>query len=339
MVLQRKISVHTEIPEEELAIGELIGEGNAGAVYRGVWRGKYVAIKQFKKEIPFEDFIKELSIMSLVQHPNLVKCYGGVTNGKKWIVDELMQVNLSQVLLNKHIQIDYGIIAEIAINAAAGIDYLHNHCNLIHRDLKSMNLLINTYKTHLEVKVCDFALSRVISKKEQMTGQVGTVSWTAPEVLVGRKKYNEKADVYSFGIILWELVTRREPYKEMNPVQVILDVTRGKREAIPKECPPELKRLINACWAAKYKQRPSMSSVIQYLRKFHKGLSSVDKAQITLNVTTLIGSSQKSESSDVPLKNPSQSSELNISQTEEQPHKFRSSQITEPISETTSEED
>jgi serine/threonine protein kinase len=288
MVAQRKIFVHTEISPEELTIGELIGEGTGGVVYRGTWRDKHVAIKQFNKDISYEDFIRELSIMCVVQHQNLVQCYGGVsTPNKKWIVDELMQVNLSQVIAAKNVPIDHGMIAEIAINAAAGIEYLHNHCNLIHRDLKSMNLLINTHKTHLDVKVCDFAFSRVINKKEQMTGNVGTVSWMAPEVLE-KKKYNEKADVYSFGVILWELVSREVPFGNCEPFTVIMDVTKGKRLPIPKECPSDLKRLITACWSPRPKHRPSMANIIQALRKFHKSLPSTDKAQVTLNVTNII---------------------------------------------------
>jgi len=217
-----------------------------------------------------------------------------------------MQVNLSQILAAKSVPIDYGMVAEIAINAAAGIDYLHHHCNLIHRDLKSMNLLINTHKAHLDVKVCDFALSRVINKKEQMTGNVGTVSWTAPEVLEARKKYNEKADVYSFGMILWELVSREIPFKDVVPMAVILEVIKGKRPIIPKECPADLKRLITACWSPKPKQRPSMSNIMQMLRKFHRGLALTDKAQVTLNVTNIIAHAPKRRDSvrtalEVPL--------------------------------------
>jgi len=265
-----------------------------------------VGIKQFKKDITYEEFIKELSIMCVVQHPNLVKCFGGVTTGnRKWIVDELMQMNLSQVLAAKSVPIDNGMIAEIAINAAAGIDYLHHHCNLIHRDLKSMNLLINTHKTHLDVKVCDFALSRVINKKEQMTGNVGTVSWTAPEVLEARKRYNEKADVYSFGIIVWELVSREIPFKDINPMAVILDVIKGKRPPLPKDCHADLKRIITSCWSPKPKQRPSMSTVVQLLRKFHRGLPLNEKAQVTLNVTQIIAHTRRDSSTtalaEVPL--------------------------------------
>jgi len=198
------------------------------------------------------------------------------------------------VLATKNVPLDQGIITEIAISAASGIDYLHNHCNLIHRDLKSMNLLINTYKTHLDVKVCDFAFSRIINKKEHMTGNIGTVSWMAPEVLE-MKKYNEKADVYSFGVILWELVSREIPYSKTESFTIIMDVIKGKRLVVPRDCPTELKRLITACWSPKPKHRPSISNIIQTLKKFHKSLPLYEKAQLTLNVTNIIVSNGLSD--------------------------------------------
>jgi hypothetical protein len=92
------------------------------------------SFKEFRKDIPFKEFIREISLNCVIEHPNLVKSIGGVTkNGKMIIVQELMQANLADVLAEKSIQLDSGIILEVALQAAEGIWHLHSHCNLIHR--------------------------------------------------------------------------------------------------------------------------------------------------------------------------------------------------------------
>eukprot|EP01125_Pyxidicula_operculata_P008821 TRINITY_DN2925_c0_g5_i2.p1 TRINITY_DN2925_c0_g5~~TRINITY_DN2925_c0_g5_i2.p1 ORF type:complete len:1202 (-),score=224.82 TRINITY_DN2925_c0_g5_i2:74-3679(-) len=300
-VVSHKIFVHHEIDERDITFGEIVGEGGEGTVYRGTYDGKHVAIKKFKSEVKIDDFIKELSIMSLVQHPNLVYCYGGVTkDGKKWIVSELMQTNLNIILNEPSISLDLGMITEIAVMASHGIDYLHSHCNLIHRDLRSMNLLINTHRTHLDVKVCDFGVSRIISKKE-MTGNIGTVAWVAPEVFEG-KKYSEKADIYSLGMILWELVTRQQPFADKSSFAIPISVIKGERPLIPKDCPGTLKRLIRSCWGNRSKQRPSAAKIIHVLTKFHKTLPSADKAQTTIALTNVIGFVKRNSSNITKIK-------------------------------------
>lgn len=106
----------------------------------------------------------------------MVKCYGGCTkNGKMFIVQELMQANLTEILAEKSIELDLGIKIKIALDLAQAMSFLHTTCNLIHRDLKSLNLLVNATKDNFVVKVCDFGVSRVIDKRKTMTGNVGYV--------------------------------------------------------------------------------------------------------------------------------------------------------------------
>jgi serine/threonine protein kinase len=141
--------------------------------------------------------------------------------------------------------------------------YLHHgHPPVLHRDLKSANLLLDDAYT---VKVCDFGLSRLKAQARSMTGNCGTVQWMAPEVLANMD-YDERADVFSYGIILWELLSRECPYEGMTAIQCALAVlNRDKRPDIPKWCPPAFHALIKACVKKDPKERPDFSSIIQTL--------------------------------------------------------------------------
>lgn len=152
------------------------------------------------------------------------------------------------------------LVRRVSCGAARGMAYLHSgDPPVLHRDLKSANLLLDESYT---TKVCDFGLSRLKAQARSMTGNCGTVQWMAPEVLANRT-YDEKADVYSFGIILWELLARECPYEGMTPIQCALAVlNRDKRPEIPKWCPPGLHALIKSCVKKEPSERPSFSQII-----------------------------------------------------------------------------
>lgn len=152
------------------------------------------------------------------------------------------------------------LVKRVACGAARGMAYLHSgNPPVLHRDLKSANLLLDESYT---TKVCDFGLSRVKAQERSMTGNCGTVQWMAPEVLANQS-YNEKADVYSFGIILWELLSRECPYDGMTAIQCALAVlNRDKRPEIPKWCPPALHALIKSCAKKEAEHRPSFAQIL-----------------------------------------------------------------------------
>ena len=152
------------------------------------------------------------------------------------------------------------LVKRVACGAARGMAYLHSgNPPVLHRDLKSANLLLDESYT---AKVCDFGLSRLKEQERSMTGNCGTVQWMAPEVLANMS-YNEKADVYSFGIILWELLSRECPFDGMSPIQCALAVlNRDKRPDIPKWCPPSLHALIKSCIKKEANHRPSFVQII-----------------------------------------------------------------------------
>jgi len=152
------------------------------------------------------------------------------------------------------------LVKRVSCGAARGMAYLHSgKPPVLHRDLKSANLLLDESYT---TKVCDFGLSRLKAQSRSMTANCGTVQWMAPEVLANRS-YDEKADVFSFGIIVWELLSRECPYDGMTAIQCALAVlNRDKRPEIPKWCPPGLHALIKSCIRKDPSERPTFAEVI-----------------------------------------------------------------------------
>lgn len=153
------------------------------------------------------------------------------------------------------------LVKRVACGAARGMAYLHSgKPPILHRDLKSANILLN--ESYVP-KVCDFGLSRLKAQERSMTGNCGTVQWMAPEVLANQA-YNEKADVFSYGIICWELLTGECPYEGMSPIQCALAVlNRDQRPEIPKWCPPQLRALIKSCVKKAPNERPTFGQIIE----------------------------------------------------------------------------
>lgn len=155
------------------------------------------------------------------------------------------------------------LVKRVAVGAARGMAYLHSgKPPILHRDLKSANILLGESYT---AKLCDFGLSRLKARERSMTGNCGTVQWMAPEVLANQA-YNEKVDVYSYGIICWEMLTRQCPYDKMTPIQCALAVlNQDKRPEIPRWCPPQLQVLIRGCVKRDPDERPSFQQVLAAL--------------------------------------------------------------------------
>jgi len=169
----------------------------------------------------------------------------------------------------------WGKILRIAQGIVQGMTYLHGHRPepVLHRDLKSSNLLCDE---GFNIKICDFGLARLKKaanatgtqahystrlQQATMTGNCGTVQWMAPEVLRS-ERYSETADVYSFGVILWELLARNCPYDGMNQVQVAVSVVQeARRPVLPAWCPSKYRQLVEACWHQDPRQRPGFKDI------------------------------------------------------------------------------
>jgi len=166
-------------------------------------------------------------------------------------------------LRDKSIALDLPKRIDMAIDIATGVQFLHSR-NIIHRDLKSSNLLVDA---DFHVVLSDFGVSRVVSREKTMTTDIGTPEWMAPEVLDGRR-YSEKADVYSFGIILWELITRELPFSDVDRFQISIAVcVRKQRPKLPKNCHPVLARLVTRCWDHSPDKRPNFTEILEELTK------------------------------------------------------------------------
>ncbi|KAK6119568.1 hypothetical protein DH2020_046697 [Rehmannia glutinosa] len=242
-----------EILWEDLQIGERIGIGSYGEVYRGEWNGTEVAVKKFMKQdisgYALEQFKCEIEIMLRLRHPNVVLLMGAVMQPPNMsiLTEFLPRGSLYKLLHRPSIQIDERRRIRMALDVAKGMNYLHSsHPIIVHRDLKTPNLLVDK---NWVVKVCDFGMSRLqhntfLSSKSA----AGTAEWMAPEVLRNEPS-NEKSDVYSFGVILWELATLRVPWTEMNSMQVVGAVGfQGRHLDIPPMVDPLVADIISDCW-------------------------------------------------------------------------------------------
>ncbi|KAF8401308.1 hypothetical protein HHK36_012241 [Tetracentron sinense] len=242
-----------EILWEDLTIREQIGQGSCGTVYHGLWYGSDVAVKVFSKQEYSDDVIlsfrQEVSLMKRLRHPNVLLFMGAVTSPQRLciVTEFLPRGSLFRLLQKNASRLDWRRRVHMALDIARGVNYLH-HCNppIIHRDLKSSNLFVDKNWT---VKVGDFGLSR-LKRETYLTTKSGkgTPQWMAPEVLRNEPS-DEKSDVYSYGVVLWELATEKIPWDNLNSMQVIGAVGfMNQRLEIPKDLDPQWVAIIESCW-------------------------------------------------------------------------------------------
>ncbi|CAN8248481.1 unnamed protein product [Cochlearia groenlandica] len=259
-----------------------LGCGTYGSVYHGKWKGSDVAIKRIKsscfagkpleRERLIEDFWKEARTLSSLHHPNVLSFYGIVRDGPDGslatVVEFMVNGSLKQFLQKKDRTIDRRKRLIIAMDTAFGMEYLHGK-SIVHFDLKCENLLVNMRDPQRPIcKIGDLGLSKVKQKTLVSGGVRGTLPWMAPELLSGKSNMvSEKIDVYSFGIVMWELLTGEEPYKDMHCASIIGGIVNNAlRPKIPQWCDPEWKGLMESCWAAEPTERPSFADISQKLR-------------------------------------------------------------------------
>ncbi|XP_011014813.1 PREDICTED: serine/threonine-protein kinase TNNI3K-like isoform X2 [Populus euphratica] len=261
-----------EIDPKYLKFENKVASGSYGDLYKGTYCSQEVAIKILKPERLNSDlqkeFAQEVYIMRKVRHKNVVQFIGACTKPPSLcIVTEFMYGGSVYDYLHKHRGVfKLPNLLKVAIDVSKGMDYLHQN-NIIHRDLKAANLLMDENEV---VKVADFGVARVKAQTGIMTAETGTYRWMAPEV-IEHKPYDHKADVFSFGIVLWELLTGKIPYEFLTPLQAAVGVVqKGLRPTIPKNTQPKLVELLEKCWQQDPTVRPDFSEIIEILQQIAK---------------------------------------------------------------------
>ncbi|XP_059745722.1 mitogen-activated protein kinase kinase kinase 7 isoform X1 [Bos taurus] len=281
-----------EIDYKEIEVEEVVGRGAFGVVCKAKWRAKDVAIKQIESESERKAFIVELRQLSRVNHPNIVKLYGACLNpvclvmeyaeggslyneSQKEIVKKrnlpkiknLLKTRGYNIMLHGAEPLPYYTAAHAmswCLQCSQGVAYLHSMQPkaLIHRDLKPPNLLLVAGGTVL--KICDFGTACDI--QTHMTNNKGSAAWMAPEVFEG-SNYSEKCDVFSWGIILWEVITRRKPFDEIGgpAFRIMWAVHNGTRPPLIKNLPKPIESLMTRCWSKDPSQRPSMEEIVKIM--------------------------------------------------------------------------
>ncbi|CAH0513557.1 unnamed protein product [Peronospora belbahrii] len=288
---------HLRLMHEEVVRGGLIAKGGYGAVYKAKFRGKTVVLKQLLPERACDpqmlnDFMDEIRMCSSLDHPKIVTFIGftftslmdlsavfeHMPNGD---LATHLQKQLKRETRDPTVRESYGWFYSpqssregrkckslVALDIAEALVYLHSfESPMIHRDLKPNNILLSET---WEAKLTDFGVSRELREDQTMTAEIGTVSWIAPEVLRG-ERYSEKADVYSFGVIMTELDTCRRPYSEGVPngdnrgtttkhtnARIAVLVSAGSiRPSLSPECPNSVRKLVDKCLDGNPLNRPS----------------------------------------------------------------------------------
>jgi serine/threonine protein kinase len=277
------------IDVKDIILGPKIGKGSYAVVYEGKYSGTHVAVKEILFEHSTEDVIKEFNkeceLMLKFRHPNIVLFMGNcVTPSKLYMVTELLIRGSVHQMYKSGKAGDSGrsavdLCLSIGADGARGIQYLHGLSPpLIHRDLKSPNVLLDE---NYVAKIGDFGLSRFKDDSKTMT-MVGSPLWVAPEVLRG-ERFGEPCDVYSFAIILWELLALEEPYPGLSSSAVMRGVASGKlRPERKKIIPSPVWDLLNLMWAPDAKARPLISQVLTSLEKMKVSLNRKDAAIVSV---------------------------------------------------------
>ena len=264
-------SINIEV--EDLSLHGQIGVGGFGTVYKAtrLSTSEIVAVKELRSDrltmSSWASLYAEVETMASVRHPFVLELIGAhITEPYRIITrfcpgkslfDRLHRHNLDLPTLSST------QLTKIAYQVAVGMAHLHS-MNIVHRDLKTLNILLDDEDNGC---VADFGLSGIMKDNQELCGGVGTPHYTAPEVLA-HTRYGPKVDIYSYGVVLWEMLMRKIPYGDMAHMAIYEHVvTRSWRLPIPNETPQGLKRLITRCWSRNPNDRPEFSEIIALYEK------------------------------------------------------------------------
>nr|QCT83298.1 RAF proto-oncogene serine/threonine-protein kinase [Channa argus x Channa maculata] len=285
---KRDSSYYWEIEASEVYLHSRIGSGSFGTVYKGKWHGD-VAVKILKVTDPtpeqFQAFRNEVAVLRKTRHVNILLFMGYMTKDNLAIVTQWCEGSS----LYKHIHVletNFKMIQliDIARQTAQGMDYLHAK-NIIHRDMKSSNIFLHE---GLTVKIGDFGLATVKARwsgSHQVEQPSGSILWMAPEVIrmQDNNPYSFQSDVYSYGIVLFELMTGELPYSQIaNRDQIIFMVGRGylspDLSKLYKNCPKAMKRLVADCIKKSKDERPLFPQILSSIELLQHALPKINRS-------------------------------------------------------------
>lgn len=260
----------------DLMFKQVLGQGTYGEVHRGYWKGRKVAVKKIfpgttksQRIEVVSDFDREITILSKLDNKCSRICsflgYVNEANQPLCLVFELCEGSVSTLLKmvrQKYAQVSWRVCLGILHDAAEACAFLHSQ-GVIHRDLKGENLLL---ESNFRCKLTDFGLSReLVGTKRQVMTVCGTPCWVAPEIF-RNDPYDEKVDVYSFAILIWEIMASRKPYADNDGLDLTVQVGRkGLRPARLQNVPEELHQLMTQCWQEEPSKRPDFQYVMRAL--------------------------------------------------------------------------
>jgi len=276
------------IPFEEIALVAKISQGGYGTVYRGVLeptadrghlqanRSHLVAVKEMKGErkVRMYELLKEACVMAPLRHPNICSFIGVCTdeNARKYfIISDLMDCSLFDLIhqpfkLRWQGEVTVQLVVCLAGGISAGVAYIHS-LHLVHADLKSSNILIDyTSSWEITPRICDFGHAAVRTSPAPHH-RCGTPHWAAPEVLRS-EALGPAADVYSVGVIIWEMLAQRLPHKGLSFGQVLASVGWAgwtPDMALLPKLPADLRKLLKQCLSFTPSERPSSKDLQRHL--------------------------------------------------------------------------
>nr|XP_046269026.1 mitogen-activated protein kinase kinase kinase 9 [Scatophagus argus] len=266
-----------EIDFSELTLEEIIGVGGFGKVYRAVWRGFEVAVKAARRdpdedaEQTLESVRQEAKLFAMLSHPNIMALLGVCLQEPNLclVMEYARGGPLNRALAGK--RIPPCTLVDWAVQIARGMFYLHSQAivPIIHRDLKSSNILI-LERVEMEdlsnktLKITDFGLAREWHRTTKMSA-AGTYAWMAPEV-IRSSMFSKGSDIWSYGVLLWELLTGEVPFRGIDGLAVAYGVAMNKLALpIPSTCPEPFARLMEDCWSPDPHSRPQFTAILDQL--------------------------------------------------------------------------
>ena len=267
-----------QIQSNDLNQSERIGHGDFGIVHRATWLtiDMCVAVKKLHTTSLSNEmktiFTDELSVLKRVRHPNIITFYGicvefeGENEQFSLVTEYMSSGSLYQLIHETKTQLSWSDRLSIALQAAKGINYLHQfQPQILHRNIKSSNVLINNHQSEYVVKISDFGLNQTRNEMaNQSTPMTSILLWRAPELLRLRP-YTDKSDIYSLGIVYWELASCQKPYDGYDNGNIREFILSGDRLEIPTKTPRHFHTVIEKCWAHKPEDRPNCSDLIKIL--------------------------------------------------------------------------